>query len=199
MKTQPKIKVASLEKEITPVVLKADKITITNNTEMVEATKLLSNINKYADEVESRRKAITEPLNVALKAARQMFSPLEDKLEAAITSIRKAMTSYQTNIVRIQKEEEAKIAARIGEGKGKLKLETAVAKMDQIEKPVEKITTDAGAVKFKTVKKFRIIDKRYIPFDYLLPDEVAIRKAMLSDIKIEGVEYYEEQVPVNSR
>lgn len=198
MNTKSK-EVAVLEKEINPAITKASKITIHTAEDMVKATEVLSNLNRYADTVTEKKESITKPLNAALKAARQMFVPLETKLEDAIGGVRKAMITYQTEAVRKQKEEEAKIAARIGEGKGKIKIETAVEKLQNIEKAPEKIATDAGQVKFKTVKKFEITDISALPREFMVPNEVEIRKAMLAGIEVTGVRYYEEQVPYNSR
>ncbi len=167
----------ALTKEIAPYAAKAQMMKISNAQHMVQATETLSVLNKYADSVKEKKESVTKPLNVALKAARGLFSPLEDKLESAIGSIRRAM------IV----------------DKGTLKAETAVRKMGDIEKPAEAIATDSGSIKFKTVEKFEVMDVTLLTKDYLLPNEVAIRKAMLAGIKINGVRYYTEEVPVNSR
>ncbi len=187
----------ALTKEIAPYAAKAEMMKISNAQHMVQATETLSVLNKYADSVKEKKESVTKPLNVALKAARGLFSPLEDKLESAIGSIRRAMIDYQTEQKRIADKEADKIAARVD--KGTLKAETAVRKMGDIEKPAEAIATDSGSIKFKTVEKFEVMDVTLLTKDYLLPNEVAIRKAMLAGIKINGVRYYTEKVPVNSR
>ncbi len=188
-----------LEKEIVPVIRKAVKVEIKNVEDMKKASEMLSVVNKYADTVQDKRESITGPLNTALKAARAMFKPLEEQLDEAIENIRGAMTVYQTEELRKQREEETKIAARVGEGKGKIKIETAVRKMNEMDKVVGQVVVDSGMVKFKTSKKFRIIDKTLVPLDYMVVDEVAVRKAMLAGLSVAGVEYYEEQVPMNYR
>lgn len=191
--------VQKLDKEITPFVAKAGKITITNSRDMEKASEALSQINQYADQVKKKKEEVTKPLNATLKAIRGWFAPLEDKLEDAIGSIRKEMTSYQTEQKKIADEEERKIAERVGEGKGKLKVETAIRKMDEIERPEDRVETESGSVKFKTVKKFEVIAVRDLPAEYLLADEVKIRKSMLEGKEITGVRYYTEEIPVNSR
>ena len=185
--------VKMLEKEITPFVQKAKNISVTSPKDMEEATSVLSTINKYSKQVKESKETVTKPLNEALKAARALFAPLEDSLDTSLSSIRVAMSTYQTEQKRIADEEAAKIQARVGEGKGKLKFETAVQKIDEIEKPTTNVKTSAGSVKFITIKKFEVTDISLIPKEYLLPNEVMIRKAMQAGIELPGVRYFEEQ------
>jgi hypothetical protein len=107
------------------------------------------------------------------------------------------MSAYQTEQDRIAREKEEKIAARVGEGKGKLKVETAVNKMNEIERAPEKIESEKGKLSFRTVKKFEVQDTGMLPPDYILPDLSAIRKAMLAGLELPGVKYWEEKEPIN--
>lgn len=186
-------------KEIGLITTKVQKVSITNPETMKEATALLSKINKLKDALTTEKEKVTKPLNEALKAERARFKPLEEQLETAISTIRVAMTKYQTEATALAQKESAKIAARIGPGKGKLSLDTAVQKLSEIEKPQELVSTDAGAVTFRTVQKFEVTDLAKLPIQYHLADEVAIRAAMKNGQQLPGVRYYEEQVPYNSR
>jgi hypothetical protein len=191
--------IETLDKEMTPVVRQAVKLEISNSADMKSAVEILSTINKYADTVKEKKESITKPLTLAIKNTRLMFAPLESKLEEAIGSLRSSMTSYQTQLTRKAQEEEERIAARVGEGKGKIKVETAVKKMEEIEKPDAVVVTDEGLVKFREVKKFKIVDVSKIPLEFMMPNEVEIRKSMMLGVRIDGVEYYSEQVPYNTR
>ena len=70
------------------------------------------------------------------------------------------------------------------EGKGNLKLETAVSKIAEIDKPLENISVDSGSLKFREDEAFEIIDKKKVPMEYLVVDEVAFRKAMKAGVKL---------------
>lgn len=188
-----------LEKSVSIAVAKATKVTIKDEKDMIEATKVLSELNRYNDEVETKKEEITKPLNLALKKARELFKPLEVRLEEGIDTIRGAMTTYQTEKVRLAKIEEDKIAARIGEGKGKLKMETAVRKMEEINKPVDKVETESGSVKFIEVQRFEVLEIDKVPRAYMVVDESKIRNAMKDSIRVPGVIYWVEQVPRNRR
>jgi len=117
----------------------------------------------------------------------------------AITIVRNVMTAYQTAMVKKQKEEENRIANRVGEGRGKLTAETAVRKLEAMEAVEENVSTDVGSVQFRNIRKFEVVDITLLPKDYILPNEMKIREAMKSFTHVPGVRYYEEQVPYNSR
>lgn len=188
-----------LEKEIIPFIKKSESLKIKTPDDMAVAAETLSNINKYADAVKKKQESLTKPLNEALKNIRAMFAPLKDSLDDAILKIRGAMTTYQTESKRIADNEAAKIAARVGEGKGKISVDTAVKKMSEIDKPKNTVTVENGQIKFKTVQKFEIIDVSLLPKEYILPDEVKIRAVMKIGTQLPGVRYFSEEIPVNSR
>ena len=172
---------------------------IENADDMSEAVRVLSILNKKADALEADKQELTKPINDVLKRIRAKYKPFEEKLEDAIGLIRTKMSKYQTTQKKLAEAKEDKIISRIGEGKGKLKPETAMAKLEDVAKPENKVSTDEGMVKFKTVKKFIVVDVTKLPKEFILPNEVAIRKAMNEGKELAGVEYSTEEVPVNSR
>jgi hypothetical protein len=182
-----------------PIVEKATTLEITTKEEMLEATDILSKLNIFCDNITEEKEKITKPLNQALKAERARWKPLEEQYEAAIASIRAKMGKYQTEEIKRQADEAKAIADRRGEGKGYLKVETAVRQIAEIEKVEKKVTTDAGSVSFKAIKMFEVMDVTMLPKEYILPDETAIRQAMKEGKELAGVRYWVEQVPVNNR
>lgn len=190
--------VAVLEKEITRA-LPPPQFSIKTPDDMKWATEQLSQLNRYADTVKNRKEEITKPLNAALKSARALFSTVEAKLDTGIATLRSAMGAYQLEAEQAAQRKEEKIAARVGEGKGFLKPETAVRKMEGLEKPQTSIQTDSGSVKFRDVKKFEVMDVTMLPHEYVLPNESLIRKATAEGIELQGVRYWIEKIVVNSR
>lgn len=188
-----------LEKKAIPLAEQAESFVITNKDDMTGATVLLSELNKYHDSVVEKREEVTKPLNLALKNARAMFDPIEKPLAQAIKTLRVTISIYQTNELRKAQEEEEKIAARIGEGKGKLKIETAMAKIDDVEKPDTLVQTQSGSLTFRKDKALEIVNADLIPKEYWLIDE----KRILTDLKqgkiIAGTKLVDKLVPINSR
>lgn len=198
--------VALIEKELSPIAAKAEKVTITNPKEMKAATVMLSTLNGYAKTLKARKEEITKPLNAGLKSARELFKSPENKLEVAIDAIRAAMSTYQLEAERKAKEEEDAIAARVGEGKGKLKPETAVRKMDEIDRPDTTVSTEEGTVRFRTDQKLKTLDyakvvawcAKYAPY-HLKFDEAAILKLLKDGKDVDGAEIEIVKTPVNLR
>jgi len=178
----------------------ADKIAeiqIVDTKSMEIANDHLSVAKAQLKAITEEKEKVTKPMNEALKAERARWKPAEDALDYVIKDIRRKMSAYQTEQDRIAREKEEKIAARVGEGKGKLKVETAVNKMNEIERAPEKIESEKGKLSFRTVKKFEVQDTGMLPPDYILPDLSAIRKAMLAGLELPGVKYWEEKEPIN--
>ena len=191
--------IETVSKEIVPIAKQVSSFKVSNKDDMTKSVELLSRCNKYLDKLTEEKEKITKPMNEALKEVRSRYKPITDQLESVIVSLRSEQSKYMTEQVRIEKEKEAKIEARVKLGKGNLTLETAVKKMDEIDTADQMVSTGSGIVKFKTVKKFEVMDISMLTPEYLLPNDVAIREAMKADIQIAGVRYYEEQVPVNFR
>ncbi len=193
-----------IEKEAMPVADKAAHLVIADGKTMAQAVESLSKLNVYADEVKESRESVTKPMNAALKAVRALYAPLETRLEGAILHIRKEMTRYQTEQKKIADAEADKIAARVGEGKGKFTPETGSRKIAEIDKPDIKVHAETGSVQFIAMKKFEVMDVVMLASaecgsSYVLPNEPAIRNAMKLGVELPGVRYYEEQVPRNTR
>ena len=186
----------SIIEQLQPEIESIGNIKIVDEQSLTKATEVLSQANKYAKQLEEDKQKITKPTNDALKEIRARYKPLENKLEDIILNIRKSMTSYQTEQMRLQKIEEEKIANRVA--KGTLKVETGIRKLEELPQTADKIATQSGKISFKTVKKFEVIDITLIPHKYLIVNETAIRDAMKAGIELPGVKYFEEQVPINN-
>jgi hypothetical protein len=188
--------VVVLEKEIHPFIVKAKQFIVIGNARgLEEASALRAHIKEYARNVKDRKEEVTKPLYKLYKDAMALFTPLEKDIEKALKIIDKSMSEYQTELRRVALEEEAKIAARVGEGKGKLKAETAMKQIDAVEKPQVKV----GGTQFITVQQFEVIDKKEIPLEYMEVNEGKIRTAMNAGIQLPGVRYFTVERPRNSK
>lgn len=188
-----------LKKGISGVAMSVNELKIVNQNDMKTAVDMLSQLNKYGDSVKAKKELLTKPLNLALRNARSMFAPIEDLYEGAVEVLRNKMTEYQTEKVRIENEEKTKIAARVGEGKGKFKVETAVAKIAEVEVAEKEVATEEGLVQFREVKVVKIMDETLIPREYLVIDEKKVLEALKAGKFVEGAVLESKQVPVNYR
>ncbi len=187
-----------IQKEINPLVSRADEYVVSNAKDMEDGAEFLSVLNKKNDSIQAEKTKITAPLLQALKEERGRWKPLETALSEAIRIVSKKMSAYQTEQKSIAQKASEKIASRVGQGRGHLKFETASKKIEEIEIPANKVTVDSGKVFFKTVEKCEVEDKTKIPLEYLVPDMIAIRREMRNGNHIKGVRYWNEE-QVNNR
>src|SRR3990167_543316 len=189
----------TVEQEVSPLVLQARKLVIESAEDMKQSAELLSKCNKYLDGITENKELLTRPLNATLKEIRLRYRPIEDILTTAIDALRTEQGRYQTEMLRKQREEEAKIAARVKEGKGNLKLETAVRQIEEIEKPEEIVSTDSGMVKFREQKILKVVDASLVPDEYWVLDEKALLEALKAGTVVPGAEIELVQVSLNYR
>lgn len=191
--------VAIIQTELSPIVTKAKAIVVKDQKTMESASLMLSELNKKADMVEAEKQKVLKPLNEARTAEINRWKPVLTILTTSTDYLRSTISSYQTaETKRVRAEEEA-IANRVGEGKGKLKVETAVRKIEEIDTPDASINTEAGQVKFREDKVLKITDENKIPREYLVVDEKKLLEALKSGITVAGAELDIKVIPINYR
>jgi len=191
-------KIIELEKEVDIVLEPVTTLTIKGKQDLQEASEILTNLNRYKDRVKEERERITKPLNEALKAARDMFRPVEARLDESISSLRGAMTVYQTEQDKVIAIATAKAMADIESGKVDInEAVTALSEIERVDAPIA--TSNKGSVSFKLTKKFEVMDVTMLPPQYLLANDVMIRASMKEGVELSGVRYFSEKTPINYR
>lgn len=188
-----------IKKELSPIAQKVEWLQIKNADDIPEAVSLLSSLNKHSDAIETEKAKVMRPLLDAQKAERARWKPIETVLDSAITTLRAKMSTFQTEELARTQAQATKIAEKIGEGKGKIKFETALEKLRDIKTPDKFVKTEEGSVSFRTIKRFEVTDLSLVPKEYLLPNEPLIKDAMKKNKPIPGIRYYEEQTLANFR
>lgn len=193
---------------VEPLVEDVKALEVVDEKTKETATFLLSRMNQMNDRIVEDREKLTVPLNTVLKNIRERYKPVETTLKTLIDGVRSKLGAYQTAQVKAAKDEEARIAARVGEGQGHIKVETAIKKMDAIERPTERVVTNAGTLKFRTDKILKITDKKAL-VEFLLKndalnlivsfDEKSIKGSIAAGVAIPGAVIEEVQVPINHR
>ena len=136
------IKDNSLEiiKESAPIIKQVEALSIEISADLIPATDLLSKINKYADLLKKDRLSLTQPLEDSLKLIRAKYTPTESLLKEAVATLKQKMGDFQTEQLRIQREAEAKIVAKVESGY--ILPETAISKMEAVEQVDNKVASD---------------------------------------------------------
>ncbi|HEY5918588.1 MAG TPA: hypothetical protein VIU13_14325 [Chryseolinea sp.] len=179
-----KTKVSKLENN-------ANAVVINSAEDYASAIDLVSKLKETGSNIKQIKESITKPLNEALKNARNIFAPLEVQFTSAESIIKGKLLTYKQKVDAEAKAKEDAIAKKVEDGK--MSIDTAEKKMDKIERVDQTTKGKVGEVQVRKVKKIRITDEALLPRQYLVPDQVAIRRDALSGIVIQGVEVYEEE------
>jgi len=169
------------------LITRATTLVVDSQESMIQAATLTGKIKeviKLSEKKEKELLAILEKTEIAKEHAQ--VREIRLKLEKASKFVSNLVNKYQTAEARRANEEAARLAARVE--RGTMKLDTAVRKMDEIEKPLEKFETADGSVSFKTIPKLNIIDPTLIPREYMTMDLPRIFAALKEGIDVPGAQ-----------
>ncbi len=185
--------------KIYPLVEQEYSLKITSPEDVEIATEILSQLNKINDSIEEEKQKVLAPLNKARLAEINRWKPAITLYDKAITSLRSKLSVYQTNATNEALEAQEAISKRIGTGKGSLKLETAVKKLQDLPTPATEISTRTGTLTFREKVVLDIISVKLIPLTYWKIDEDMILKDLKENKMVPGARLKTIQVPVNER
>ena len=172
--------------EATAMAEQAHAITIRDGEHFKTAGECLQGIKGELRDLETRRKTITGPLHKAKKAVDALFKPATESLKAAEKSLKTSMGNYVAEIQRQQDDATRAAAAAAAANKPVKEVEALLIKTTEIEAPrVEGVST-------RQVTKFEIEDASQLPRNFLVPDMVKIRAAVMSGVIPAGVRTWEE-------
>ena len=186
-----KTKELSLQKEISPIALKAKAIEVVDKYTLEEAIDHLGKAKNTLKQLTQDKKKMTDPINQSLKEIRLRYAPSEALLNEVIDTLTGKVSVYQTEITLKLEQEQKKIANKVSSGY--IKPETAVDKLDNLSTVDKKV----GNAVFIATPCFEVVDMALLPLEFHVADEVAIRKVMLLGNQLPGVKYWIEQRPRN--
>lgn len=170
----------------------ANKLVVASDEDMKKASDLLVQVVQVEKAIQERKEKITRPLMAGLSEARELFKPMETGHAEAKKTIKAKMLEYTiAEEERIEKEKN-KVIARAE--KGTMREDTAIKKLEDIGEAPKAYAGESSRTSLQTVRKVRITDEALIPREYLVPDMVKIKDAVLKEkLTVAGVEVYEEK------
>lgn len=191
-------------------------------TDYAEAAGMLKKVKAKYKELETKRKAITQPLDASKREVMDLFREPLENLKEAEAGIKGSIVRYDTEMARIQAEKQRKLdeAARAEEAKLRSEAEkNAVVEdvMGNTEKSAEirqeaaqtvvpaavvpKMVPKVASLSMREVWKFRVVSPALVPREYLMPDEKmigAVVRAKKGSVEIAGVEIYCDRTPASA-
>lgn len=163
------------------------------------------NLVRVKKELTFRKESITKPLNEALKNTRDLFRPMEERVEGLLSKIKSTLTDYDTWVREELDRKREKLEERVESGR---------LTEGQAGAQVARTSLALGApnMPMRSVPTVLIYDEAIVPRKYWVVDEVLVRK----DVKeltegreipegeenalepIKGVKVYKRRVAVNA-
>lgn len=151
-----------------------------------EAAAYVEEFASALKKVEAKRRSWVDPLNGIVKRINAGFKRISEPLEEGSRHVRGELVAYQTRLEdearRKREEAERKAAAE------QKKLDKKAEKKGELAPTVEPAYVPApartvGAVGMKKVWTFEVEDPLKVPRQFLVVDELAIRKALREAVK----------------
>lgn len=139
------------------------------------------------------RKFFVDPLRAQIERIDGLFKPKLSALLAAETAIKGKLAAYQQQMADAADAARKKVLEKVNAGK--MKVETAVKKIENVPEAQKTVRTEAATVSYREVRKVVITDPMKLPREYLIPDEVKIRKVVLAGVEVPGTKIVVEKVP----
>lgn len=183
----------------------ATALTITGPADMEKATELLGSIKKMQKHLKTQETDAKKPYADLVKNIIAAFKPVNHQLSAAEDIIKDKVIKFRRAEAIKAEEQKAKLEARVGEGKGKLKVQTAINKIADVDanKSAAHTNTGTSSMTVRMVKKLNITDEALIPREFLVVDTAKVRasafkihdliKEGVTVAQIPGVEVVEEE------
>ena len=184
LNTQEAIKIAE-EKAMT--LADNSRIKVNSQPTLVQAKISLTQVKEIKKIVQEKKDSVVKPLNEALKNTRALFKPIEDKVDIIETYLKSEVSKYNTKLLQEQRKREEEAQAKIEAG----------ATFEEATKSVERIEKKIDAIPTRKIKRLKIIDASKIERQFLVPDEQAIKEALIAGIKVSGCELVEEEIIIN--
>lgn len=145
--------------------------------EIREAKKLLS----------EKKKSILDPLKTAKENTEKLFEPAEEKIGLIEMYLKDQMFKYNLKLVAEANERAKEAEKKIQKG------ETITEATEKLVNTQEKIQ----AIPTRKVWRVKVIDFRKVPDEFKILDESKALEAGKNGLKVEGLEFYTDEVIVN--
>lgn len=173
----------------------AKEIIIKNQNDFEKASELFLKVKQAGKYIASEKEKMTRGLLDTLANIRSFFKPYEIMQSNAEKEIGSKILAYQ---LEAEKKSQIKIDAVVEKvEKGKMTFEQANEKIETLE-VAKTVEVNTGAVQFKTIRDYEIIDEKLIPKKYWVLDLVKLRKDALDGVEIPGVKVVEKKI-INSK
>lgn len=177
----------TIKKESRPVALmttKADGLAlIKTDKDVVKATEFLVQVKRKIKSLETERQEYTKPINESLKKLNTRFKELTEPLKNAERVVKDAIVLYRQETEQKRLEKETQL--RKDNGNENIELTNTLPEI---------VESKSGETRTTHRWTFEVTNKKKIPLDYMIIDEVKINDAIRNKVrKIPGLKIYQKE------
>jgi hypothetical protein len=186
--------IIAIRSEAANVAKSAESFTFKTVDDVTQASEVLKNIALSKKLIEFEQSKVIVKLDELKKLEKGRWKPSLDLLDAADKNLRLGILAFRKEEQVKADEAEQKVLIQLSTGKIKNET-TAMRKITAIQSGTMGKTVTAGnaSAGFRTIKKLSIVDEKKIPRTYLVPDEKAIKAALMSGLTVAGCEFLSEE------
>lgn len=187
----------TIQKALTPVQKQIAKLEVISEKSLIIATEYLSRINQYLDTLTEEKETLTNPLTRELKEIRAKYKPAEEAVTLAKTVLNAKILQYTKKLnEQFQAEKEAYLNPPTT---NKSSLDNSTRSTTKLTVVPTSASSTSGSISFIDQEDFEVMDITMLPHEYILPNDVLIRKAMKEGIRLPGIRYFTKQIIRNNR
>jgi len=160
---------------------------ITSQEKLKQAKDGLMELKTFKKFIQENKDKIVKPITLALKNARDLFRPIEEKIEGTEQSVKKEILDYKRKVDEMVEKQKEKIEQKVESG------ETTFEKGSQ---QIEKVDNKTNGFKTRKIREIKIIDEKKIPAEYWEINMVSIRTDALAGKEIPGVKVEEREIAI---
>jgi len=181
------------EKDIVVLEEKTDALSkktifkITSQEKLREANQGLADLKVFKKFIQENKDKIVKPITLALKNARDLFRPIEEKIDNAEQSVKTEILAYKKVVDEAIEKQKEKIEKAVENG------ETTFEKASE---KIETIEDKVSGFKTRKIKEVEIIDEKKIPAEYWEINMVLLRRDALAGKDIPGVKVEEREIAI---
>jgi len=178
--------IVELKKRATAVSTKAN-FKITSQETLKQANEVMKTLKVAKKFIADKKASILQPLLLATKNTRELFRPMEEKIQSAEYSLKSGVLAYKKTVDDAIAKQKEKIEEKV---------ETGKTTFEKASEQIEKVETKTDQFKTRKIQKLVITDKIKVPLAYWKIDEVLLKKALLEGKEIEGAKLEVEEIAV---
>lgn len=174
------------KKETTAIEQFTNSIVIKTPEDLAKASDQVKAIKELYKKIEAEKKEFTAPAKAIVDKAKKMYDPALDTLEAMEKVLKgKALTYNQEENARIKAKEDKILK---DQEEGKISDKTVVKKLANLPEEKKSVAGEGSQLRFTEYEDVEIVDQTLIPNNFMLPDMVKIKAAVLkARIEVPGV------------